>query len=145
MTKKIKPLNKRFVLVLRCVRPDMRSRNNFKYPKKGYVSAPDWNGLYECGGGLHGWLWGYGAVRVADYSAVMGKWLVLRVLKKNLITLDGKVKFKGGNVIFCGNKTEAMRLINKHRKAMGEGAWWNIRGVDRATAFNCEIKISDYS
>lgn len=49
------------VLLLRYVGKDGESFGGFKWPLTvgSGVEAPDWNTRVECGGGLHGWPWGF--------------------------------------------------------------------------------------
>lgn len=95
------------VLVLRACNPDMSSRNGFVWPTSGPVEALDWNPIEECGNGLHGWLHGHGAGDVCNYTADDCKWLVVKVKTKHIVDLDGKVKFKKGKVVFCGDRKSA--------------------------------------
>jgi len=108
------------VLVLKSVNSDMTSGHdkNFKYPESGHVFAPDFQDNKKCGHGLHGWLWGIGdfSLKVASIEA---KWLVIEVDKDSIIELDEKVKFKEGNVIFCGNFVNAFNLVwSKYKSVM---------------------------
>ena len=101
------------VLVLRTCKSDMTSYNNFQWPELGYVEAPDWYAGLECGFGLHGFLWGEGDGFLANWND-NAKWLVVKVNKKDLVKLNGKVKFKKGEVIYSGNRKEATNLIFKY-------------------------------
>jgi hypothetical protein len=106
------------VLVMRCCRGDMTSRNGFLWPESGAVSAPDWKDNKECGSGLHGWLWGAGSINTCDYHAEGGvRWLVVEVAREEIIDLDGKVKFPRGNVVFVGQAHDAAALIAEHAPA----------------------------
>lgn len=95
------------VLVLRICKVDMTSRDNFKWPTSGYVEAHDWEPTPACGNGLHGWLHGHGNGDVSNYWKASDKWLVVKVNVKDMINLDGKVKFKCGEVVFCGDRKSA--------------------------------------
>src|SRR5678815_2388134 len=105
------------VLVLRSCDKDMRSYNDFKWPKKGHVVAPDWKATKACGNGLHGFLWGEGDGTLGRYDEG-SKWLVLEVVESTIIDLGGKVKFPECDVIFCGDLKEAAKYIAEHG---GEG------------------------
>lgn len=74
----MKRLKKNEILVLRSCENGGRSRGGFVWPIEvgATVTAPDWNGTDECGGGLHGLPWGEG-VAYCDLSDPV--WLVLRV------------------------------------------------------------------
>lgn len=92
------------VLVLRICKADMTSRDNFKWPTSGYVEAPDWKPTPACGNGLHGWLHGNGDGSVCSYWSTTDKWLVVKVNVNDMIDLGDKVKFRCGEVVFCGNR-----------------------------------------
>ena len=99
------------ILVLRTCGKDMKSHGGFIYPTGGYVEAPDWDGGKDCcGGGLHGFKWGVGDGQLANWDAD-AKWLVLSVDPSVLVELTvdggGKCKFKGGDVVFCGDRKGA--------------------------------------
>lgn len=99
------------VLILRTCDRNLRSRGGFQYPSSGYVEAPDWDGgLDKCGGGLHGFLWGVGDGGRADWSDD-AKWLVLSADPAYVVELTvgggGKCKFRGGDVVFVGDRKSA--------------------------------------
>ena len=100
------------VLVLKSVKENMASDYdpNFIYPQKGLVEAKDWNPSKECGGGLHGWLWGVGdfSSKVRSFKA---KWLVIEVDENEIIDLVDKVKFRKGKVVFCGSFVNAYLFL----------------------------------
>ena len=100
------------VLVLKSVNPDMSAYGGFIWPTNGFIEAPDWSPTNNCGSGLHGWLWGVGNFSLA-VKHQNAKWLVIEVEEVGLIDLNGKVKFKQGNVIYCGNSNEAFSLIRR--------------------------------
>ena len=101
------------VLVLRTAAADMTSRGGFKYPKRGWVKAPDWSAAPVCGGGLHGLLWGEGDGSHLNWDDD-AKWLVLEVKEQELVDLDKKVKFPGGRVVFCGDRKGATQYLLAH-------------------------------
>src|ERR1700730_4145684 len=55
---------KRVRFMLRTCLADMRSpareAEGFRWPESGLVEAKDWKPMKQCGGGLHGYLWGEG-------------------------------------------------------------------------------------
>ncbi len=106
-----------FVLVLRTCNKDMISHNGFKWPVNGPVVAPDWEANDNCGGGLHGLLWG--SQSGGDYlnwnpEAI---WMVLRVHRRDLRTgkryLQDKCKFRRGVVVCCGTREKALKYLNR--------------------------------
>ncbi|HET9893164.1 MAG TPA: hypothetical protein VFQ42_21990 [Mycobacterium sp.] len=116
------------VLVMRCVHADMKSSRGFRWPESGPVEAPapgacgdksEWKPTRECGHGLHGWLWGAGDLTgTCDYwDSQDTKWLLVEVAKSDVVDLDGKVKFPRGTVVFCGDRSEAAKLIVDHAPA----------------------------
>ena len=64
--------------------------------------------------GLHGMLWGEGNGRFLSWSKD-AKWLVVKVNKKNIADINqvGRIRFKQGVVVFCGNQKEATDYIAK--------------------------------
>ena len=46
--------------VLRTSDKGLKSYEGFQWPRRGEVSAPDWDNSPDCGQGLHGALWGEG-------------------------------------------------------------------------------------
>ncbi len=98
------------VLVLRTCKADMTSHNRFLWPESGPISCPDWNPKPICGGGLHGFLWGEGAGELADWS-VDAKWLVVAVPAATIVSLEGKVKFPAGDVVYCGDRLTATAYL----------------------------------
>ena len=101
------------VLVLRkCDRNNQSNEGKFTYPEKGYVEALDWDGKPECGGGLHGLLWGHGTFDISSYG---DRWLVIEVEDTDLIEFDGKCKFKCGTVLLnTDSQLEAVTLLKSH-------------------------------
>ena len=108
--------NNESVLVLRACNSDMSSKNGFIWPTSGPVECPDWKPTNECGNGLHGWPHGHGDGGTSRYWVDDCKWLVVEVKTKHIIDLDGKVKFKKGTVVFCGDQKAAIDylLANDH-------------------------------
>ncbi|MDE2096215.1 MAG: hypothetical protein KGL39_03150, partial [Patescibacteria group bacterium] len=96
------------VLVLRTCNANLSSSHGFIWPEAGPVRAPDWVASAECGHGLHGWLWGAGDSSLGNFSHD-AKWLVVEV--SEYIDLGGKVKFPGGNVVFCGDRLAATAYL----------------------------------
>jgi hypothetical protein len=119
-----------YALILRKVPRNMKGKNNFRYPKEGVVTAPDWDPAPKCGGGLHGYIWGKGCAEGSMPTRIQyddhGKWLVIKVSSKNVVeippdrwssrTKSIKCKFKTGNVVFCGTRRGAAEFIAKDPK-----------------------------
>jgi hypothetical protein len=108
------------VLVLRTAAADGSSYNGFRWPESGPVEAPDWAPVAECGQGLHGWLWGHGdwSLKCKDDDA---RWIVVEVVKADVIDLGAKVKFPRGIVLATfGHWRDAMAFI-RARRPVDEG------------------------
>src|SRR5579885_1751765 len=98
------------VLVLRTCNADMTSHEGFRWPESGRVECPDWDPAPGCGGGLHGLLWGEGDwLLLGDADA---KWLVVEVSRTDVVVIDSqKVKFRAGDVIYCGGMAQAVTMV----------------------------------
>jgi hypothetical protein len=108
------------VLVLRTAAADGSSYDGFRWPESGPVEAPDWAPVAECGRGLHGWLWGQGdwSLKCKDDDA---RWIVVEVVKADVIDLGAKVKFPRGIVLATfGHWRDAMAFI-RARRPVDEG------------------------
>ena len=117
--------------ILRVVKADGTSRgpdkfnpdvDRFQYPESGPVECPDWRDDDQCGGGLHGWLWGAGDLSTCGYWNSEGvKWLVIEVDKDDLRhgtgELIGKCKIRRGNVVFNGARDLAVKFISERAPA----------------------------
>ena len=102
------------VLVLRSCSSSMTSRDGFIWPSSGPVEAPDWDGGRPvCGGKLHGFLWGEGDGRLANWNPD-ARWLVVAVPADEIINLGGKVGFRRGEVVFCGDRLAATDYLIAH-------------------------------
>ena len=100
-------------LVLRCCRADMTSYGGFVWKKKGVVKAPDWKKNRDCRNGLHGWLSGQGHYDAWSASSD-DLWMVVAVKTKDIIDLNGKVKFPAARVLYVGKREIATGLIVAH-------------------------------
>ena len=96
--------------LLRTVAADMTSYGGFVWPTEGPVEAPDWDPTPECGGGLHGLLWGEGDGWLLNWSED-ANWLVVEVDVADVVALDGKVKVPRGVVVHCGSRQSATSHI----------------------------------
>ena len=113
-------------LVLRTCAADMTAYNGFKWPRSGHVEAPDYKPAPVCGNGLHGLAWGSG-----DWSNLSSAddavWMVVEVPTHEIIDIQNKVKFRSGNVVFCGSRVEATIRVLCGSEAMNSAR----KGADR--------------
>ena len=109
----------------------MTSRDDFKWPESGLVSAPDWDPKPECGNGLHGLLWGEGDGSLLNWDKD-AKWLVVEI--EEYVDIQGKVKFPSGNVVFAGNQETATKYIADHGGAGKAIVGYNATAGERGTA-----------
>ena len=122
----------KYSYVLRCVRADMTSHNDFVWPRRGRVECPDWVDNLECGNGLHGWLAGAGDKNTCSYVNEPGAiFMVVRVLTASIRDLGDKVKFPRGTVLATGSAQEMAALIAT--RAPHPAPIWATAG-DRGTA-----------
>lgn len=103
-------------LVLRNSKADGTSHDGFQWPKAGPVECPDWNPAAQCGGGLHGLLWGEG-----DWSRLSAAqdalWQVVEVVTESIVKIEEqKVKFPRGTVVFSGNMAGAITMVLNHEQ-----------------------------
>lgn len=81
------------------------------WPRSGHVEAPDGYPNQKCGNGLYGFLWGEG-----DETLWLGEvGAVIAIDPADIVYLDGRVKFRRGNVVYAGGRKEAAQYI-KERK-----------------------------
>lgn len=99
------------VLVLLTCDGNMVSSNGVRWPKSGYVSAPDWDPEPVCGGGLHGLLRGEGDHDLLDMRHD-ANWLVCSVDPVRIVNLNGKVKFPECEVVHVGDIKSAANYIH---------------------------------
>jgi hypothetical protein len=127
-------MSRKYVYVLRSDRPDGRSYGGFLWPALGPVEAPDWNDRAECGGGLHGLLWGCGSADLLfNPRAPETRWRVVKVLAADVVDLGGKVKFPRGEVVYCGDRGGALALLDKKGAADKPVVFASRAGGDRST------------
>ncbi len=102
--------------VLRTSKADGISYGGFKWPKSGHVEAPNWRPIKECGGGLHGLLWGRGDVGLLNWSPD-AIWQVIGLTAGELaqtLEFGGKCKFPSGDVVFSGAMRGAVTFLADH-------------------------------
>ena len=101
-------------LVLRTCFADMTSYGGFQWPNEvgAIVEATDWKKNAKCGNGLHGWLHGEGDHCASDSISREGaKWLVVEVVRADVIALGGKVKFPRGTIRHIGDRASATEYL----------------------------------
>lgn len=124
-------------LVLRTVDADWRSRGGFRWYKAVETVAPDWDPYpgRECGGGLHGLLWGCGDAGLlsSDPDAV---WLVVAVDVVDVANPDQahKVRFRAGRVRHHGTRDEAVDYLMVHGAARLPVVYGTATAGDDGTA-----------
>jgi len=116
--------------ILRSCDSNLQSRGGFQWPESGPVEALDWNPQPECGNGLHGFLWGNGDGRLANYADT-SRWIVAKV--DEWVDLGGKVKFPRADVVFVGQRNEAAAEIVR-LGATGAVIGYNATAGDYGTA-----------
>jgi len=113
----------KYEYIIRTVRADFTSYNNFQWPKSGQVKAKDWQPTSECGNGLHG-------LRIGQQDP--GVWygdgilLLLQVPASTIIDLNNnKCKFPECKIVMSGNMVEITNYLYKKNI--------NIEGLYRRT------------
>jgi hypothetical protein len=107
------------VLCVKCVSSDGLTYGGFRWPLTvgAEVVAADWNTTPECGGGLHGWPWGFsiGDGKEPNWSAT---WLVFGALPADVVDLGGKCKAQRGTIRYVGDWQGATAFV-----LAGQMAW----------------------
>ena len=100
-------------LALRTCDQDGSSYGGFQWPLEvgAKVVAPDWDPEPECGGGLHGLLWGTGDVGLLDFSDPDKIWMVVEF--EEYVDLEGKIKFPECTIRYIGDRDDAVAMIQK--------------------------------
>ncbi len=118
--KRREPASAKTVLILRTCDANLKSYGGFQWPKKGLVSALDFEATYTCGGGLHGLLWGEGSGSYLNWEP-SSKWLVVRVKESEVLhgqgDLTDKCKFPRGVVVYSGDRIGATDFIRDNSGA----------------------------
>ena len=131
-------------LMLRTCGDDFRSHSGFQWPQVGGVAeAPDWSPKAECGGGLHGALWGEGDGRLLswDDDAV---WMVAEVDADDVVDLGGKVKVPRARVVCSGARHEVTAWLWALRPGAIIGAMVQAGYRGTATAGDRGTAIAGY-
>jgi hypothetical protein len=102
------------VLILRGVGDNRKSYNGFAWPAVGeIVTAPDWDITPVCGGGLHGWPWGFGVGEGKNLHEIT-LWQVCSVKPEDIVgNIESrcKCKFRTGTLLFEGEMSKAFALV----------------------------------
>ena len=110
------------VLILKRINKDRSAKNGFAYPSGvgQIVTVTDWDASPKCGGGIHGWPWGFGLGEGMDYDILEDIWLVLSAKPEHVIGgLDGglKCKCKDPKIRFEGAFCDAWAIVSsEHTK-----------------------------
>ena len=101
------------ILVLRTSDEDGKSYDGFQWPSRGPVSAPDWDGMPNCGGGLHGLPCGCGDGSLLNWDNDATAQLVIVNTSRDYLEFDEKCKFKSGRVVFSKRNAfyEAIEIL----------------------------------
>ena len=116
------------MLVLRTNHPDYaKCYNDFEWPTEvgATATAPDWdpNPRRDCGGGLHGLIWGCGAASLLqDPDRPDTTWLVVAVDPADIATpltdpsaIPDKVRFRAGEILHVGSdRAAAIGFLQSH-------------------------------
>jgi hypothetical protein len=107
------------VLCVKFVEKDGASYGGFKWPLTvgAEVIAPDWTEKAECGGGLHGWPWGFSLGDGKD-PVWEATWIVFAANPGDVVELDGKVKVRRAIVRYVGDWQGATAFV-----LSGQMAW----------------------
>ena len=124
-------------LMLRTCNADGTSRNNFKWPKKGYVSCEDRKPTMKCGNGLHGLLRGEGDPGLLNWSED-ALWQAVEVDLRTVVDLGDKVKVPYAYVVHTGNRKEVTDLlVQRYPHIPIPGAFVAVGDRQQATAGDC--------
>ena len=124
-------------LVLRTVDADWRSRDGFRWHETVETVASDWDPDpdRDCGGGLHGLLWGCGDAGLLS-TAPDAAWLVVAVDVVDVANPDQphKVRFCAGRVRHHGTCDGAVDYLMAHGAAGLPVVYGRHMVPDRGTA-----------
>jgi len=105
------------VLVVKCNDSKCRGYNGLDWSDKTEVDIGDkWNPNPVCDeGGYYGWAWGIG-VGLGKIADANGVWHVWEVLPDDIVSFDGKEKWRKGKRVFVGCYAEAMTFTMAGRQ-----------------------------
>ena len=95
----------------------------FVWPRSGRVECLDWNPTPKCGGGFHGLEFGEGSWNLLNEDETPAEeWRVVWVEQADLVRLSDndalKVKFRTGEIVYCGNKASALAMVMCGKESM---------------------------
>ncbi len=124
------------MLGLRTCNAKLQGFGGFRWPRKGWVEAPDWtpeptvNGV--CRGGLFFLPWGEGDVgRLSPEPDAV--WMVVAVDSATVVHIGGKAKAPKAEVVFCGQRDEAVAYLLSNGGAGKAVVYARITGGDNST------------
>ena len=111
------------VLILKRIKPNRKGYGEFIYPSGvgTVITAPDWNSEPKCGGGIHGWPWGFGLGEGVDYDTLNDIWLVLSEKPENVVgelEKGWKCKARAPRIVFEGTFTQVWGLVCAEQSAI---------------------------
>ena len=111
------------VLILKRIKPNRKGYGEFSYPSGvgTVITAPDWNSEPKCGGGIHGWPWGFGLGEGADHDILNDIWLVLSEKPENVVgelEKGWKCKARAPRIVFEGTFTQVWGLVCAEQSAI---------------------------
>ena len=111
------------VLILKRIPKNRLGHEGFKYPKGvgSVIACPDFNTKPTCGGGIHGWPWGFGIGEGAEFDILEDVWLVLSAPPENVIgELEGGLKCKAKDPVirFEGSFKDAWGVVAGEQTAI---------------------------
>ncbi|MDD4888671.1 MAG: hypothetical protein PHU85_01980 [Phycisphaerae bacterium] len=104
------------VLIVRRIPQNRTTYNDFVWPSGigAVVEVPDWNPSPVCGGGLHGWPWGFGIGDGCDFDIIEDIWLVVGAKPEDVIgeiDLGAKCKVRRCTIRMEGDFLSAMQFV----------------------------------
>lgn len=106
------------VLILKRISKNRVGHHEFKYPRGigSKIVCHNWNPTATCGGGIHGWPWGFGLGDGMRYDIHDDIWLVLSEKPENVVgELENGLKCKAKEpiIIFEGSFKDAFEMMTK--------------------------------
>jgi len=133
-------------LIIKSVRPNFTTRNNFQWPTEGFVTCPDWNPIMNCGNGLHGLRLNQNDPGVWNDD---GKFLLLEVEEDKIIDLFGKCKFPEANVLKVFDSMEELTNYLYEQNINIDGMYQRTQSTDKSVnwigGFQSNLKAGNNS